>query len=105
MIQPRYSKLSSLGTGALDKKELPTGSSFGGSDLEISQLQISVFPIISSTVLSADNQMRAATLQSSPLLIEAGKIVVVMIWFWCLIGANYCFNLVNSITGYGTQDI
>jgi hypothetical protein len=105
MIQPRYSKLSSLGTGASDKKGLATGKSFGGSDFETSQLQAPMFPIVSSTVLRADDQLPATTLQPSPLVVEAGKIVVVTIWFWCLIGANYCFDLVSSIAGYGSQDI
>lgn len=105
MIQPRYSKLSCLGTGTVVKKRLPTGRGFGGSDLEITQLQTSAFSIVSSTVLRADDQLPVATLQSSPLVIEAGKIIVVMIWFWCLIGANYCFDIINAIAGYGSQDI
>ena len=105
MIQPRYSKLSSLGTGTSNKQRLSTGNGFGVSNLEISQLQASVFPIVSSTVLRADDLLPVATLVSSPLVIEAGKIIVVTIWFWCLIGANYCFDLVNQIAGYGSQDI
>ncbi len=105
MKQPRYSKLSSLGICASGKKGLATGKGFGGSDLKISQLQTSAFPIVSSTVLRADDQILAPTLQPSPLVVEAGKIVIVMVWFWCLIGANYCFDLVSSITGYGSQDI
>jgi hypothetical protein len=105
MIQPRYSKLSFLGTGTVVKKGLPSGSSFGGSDLKTAQLQTSVFPIVSSTLLRADNQLPVATLQSSPLVIEVGKIIVVMIWFWCLIGANYCIDIINTTAGYGSQDI
>ena len=105
MIHPRYSKLSFLGTGTVAKKGLPTGRGFGRSDLKITQLQTSVLPIVSSTVLRADDRLPIATLQSPPLVIEAGKIIVVTIWFWCLIGANYCVDLVNSIAGYGSQDI
>ena len=105
MRQPRYSKLSSLEIGASNRKGSPTGRGFGGSDLKLDRLQTSAFPIVSSSVLMSNDLTPVASLQSAPLVVEVGKIVVVTIWFWCLIGANFCFEAIGSIVCYGTQDI
>jgi hypothetical protein len=84
MIQPRYSRLSSFAESSLIRQSLPTGNGFGGV---------------------ADYAIPVYIEQPSPFVVEVGKIFVVAIWFWCLIGADFCFSMISTIVRYGAQDI
>jgi hypothetical protein len=105
MIKPRHARLSSLAKISLTRSKLPTGSSFGGSRLKINQSEELVFSIVSDSVLIANYPTSVYLEPPSPLVIEVGKIIVVAIWFWCLIGANFCFDSISTAVGYGTEDI
>jgi hypothetical protein len=105
MIQPRYSRLSSFAESSLIRQSLPTGNGFGGSTLNLTQSQELVFAIASSSVSVADYAIPVYIEQPSPFVVEVGKIFVVAIWFWCLIGADFCFSMISTIVRYGAQDI
>jgi hypothetical protein len=113
MIKPRHSRLRPLATSVRIQRNLPTGSSFSGSSLSIIQPEKLVFSIVTDAVsISEDPKLASipqsggyANEQQSPLVIEVGKILVVAIWFWCLIGANFCFDSLNTIVRYCIQDI
>jgi hypothetical protein len=72
-----------------------------------------VFSIVTDSVSISDHTTIPPIPQSggyandkqSPLVVEAGKILVVAIWFWCLIGANFCFDSLSTIVRYCLQDI
>jgi hypothetical protein len=105
MIQPRYSRLSALSKKTLISQNLPTGNDFGGSKLQTTQPQELVFSIVTDSVSVSDYTIPIKIEQPSPLVVEVGKIVIVAIWFWCLIGANFCFDSVSNILDYGARDI
>ena len=105
MIQPRYSKLRPASIGSEIHRNLPTGKSFSGSNLDPLQSAEIVFSIVSDVVLIADYPEAGWTEPRSPLIVEAGKIVVCAIWFWCLIGADFCADSVNTVITYCIQDI
>jgi hypothetical protein len=121
MIDPRSSRLLPVSTGATTQKNLPTGNNFSGSSLSSIQPETSVFSIVTDSVSISDRttippipQSRGycegkrdliTNEQQSPLVVEAGKILVVAIWFWCLIGANFCFDSLSTIVRYCLQDI
>jgi hypothetical protein len=121
MIKPRYSRLLPLSTSTRIQRNLPTGNSFSGSNLSIIQSEKLAFSIVTDAVLISEDptlasipqsggyckSKRSATAneQQSPLVIEAGKILVVAIWFWCLIGANFCLDSLSTIVRYWIQDI
>ena len=121
MIDPRSSRLLPVETGASTQRNLPTGNNFSGSSLSSIQQETSVFSIVTDSVSISDHKTipsipqsggycegkRSATAneQQSPLVVEAGKILVVAIWFWCLIGANFCFDSLSTIVRYFLQDI
>ncbi len=121
MIEPRSSRLLPASTGFKIQRNLPTGKSFSGSSLSIIQPDKLVFSIVTDSVSISDHPTIPAIPQSggyckgkrsatanepqSPLVLEAGKILVVAIWFWCLIGANFCFDSISTIFRYCIQDI
>jgi hypothetical protein len=105
MMHPRFSLLTDLVTSPLVQKPLPTGNGFGGSNLKIDQLSECVFPIVSSSVSFSDCPVPSEIKQSSPLVIEVGKIVLLALWFWCLIGADFCADRIGMIAAFSAQDI
>lgn len=121
MIDPRSSKLRPRSTTAGIHRNLPTGKNFSGSSLRMIQPEKLVFSIVTDTISVSDHTRLGSIPQSggyctskrdptaneqqSPLVIEAGKILVVAIWFWCLIGANFCFDSFSTIVRYCLQDI
>jgi hypothetical protein len=129
MIEPRSSRLRPLSTSDSIHRNLPTGKSFSGSTLSTIQSEKLVFSIVTNSVSVSEHTIVASISQSggyriwrkpavgtskrsatandrqSPLVVEAGKILVVAIWFWCLIGANFCFDSLSTIVRYCIQDI
>jgi hypothetical protein len=113
MIEPRSSRLRPLSTSDSIHRNLPTGKSFSGSSLSTIQPEKLVFSIVPDSVSVSDHTTLVSISQSggyaneqqSPLVIEAGKILVVAIWFWCLIGANFCFDSLSTVVRYCIQDI
>jgi hypothetical protein len=105
MLQPHSSGLSQLVTSPLSRTKLPTGKSFGSSTLNLFPLQELVLPIAIDSESIADNTSAIDQQQPRSLAIEVGKIVVVALWFWCLVGANFCFDTINSIANFRTPDI
>lgn len=106
MLQPHSSaRLSSCRTSSLVPQILPTGNGFGGSSLKNIRFQTLVLPIGSSCILSSDRQRSISTKQQSPLVIEVGKIVLLAVWLWCLIGANFCYDSLSSIASLDAQDV
>jgi hypothetical protein len=105
MQHPRYPRLSSLVTTPLAKHVLPTGKWFGCSTLNINQVPSSVFPLVSSAIFIAECTPPVIVKQSSPLIIEVGKILLLALWLWCSIGANFCFNSINALAAYCTSDV
>jgi hypothetical protein len=121
MIESRSSRLRLRPTGAGIQRNLPTGKNFSGSSLSIIQPEKLVFSIVTDTVSGSDHPTIGSSLQSegyctskrdpianeqqSPLVVEAGKILVVAVWFWCLIGANFCFDSLSTIVRYCLQDV
>ena len=105
MIEPRSSRLRPCPTSASIQKNLPTGKNFSGSSLSVIQPEKLVFSIVTDTISVSDHTRLGSSEQQSPLVIEAGKILVVAIWFWCLIGANFCFDSFSTIVRYCVQDI
>ena len=105
MIDPRSSRLHPHSKSVRIHRNLPTGKNFSGSSLSTIQPEKLVFSIVTDTVSVSDHPTLASIEQQSPLVIEAGKILVVAIWFWCLIGANFCFDSLSMIVRYWIQDI
>jgi hypothetical protein len=104
MIQPRSSRLSPRSTNTQILQELPTGNGFGGSNLNATQAEELVFAIVSDSASIADYQIPVLIEQPSPLVIEAGKIAVTAVWLWCLIGADFCVDLIGTIVSYCSQE-
>lgn len=105
MRQPHHSRLSPRSKNNEFQRDLPTGSSFGGANFNIIQSEELVFSIVSDSVLIADYTTPVQIEQPSPLVIEVGKIFVSTIWFWCLIGANYCFDSISTVVRYCIPDL
>jgi hypothetical protein len=113
MIEPRYSRLLPVSTSSGIQRNLPTGKNFSGSSLRSIQSDKLLFSIVTDSISISDHTALASIPQSggytkeqrSPLIIEAGKILIVAIWFWCLIGANFCFDSFSTIVRYCIQDI
>lgn len=105
MIQPRYSRLSSHSSSPMFRRNVATGRGFGGSSLKLNQSPELVFSIVSNSVSISEYKILDCETKTSLFVIEAGKIILVAIWFWCLIGANFCFDGLNTILNYGTQDL
>ncbi len=105
MLQPRLSRLSSLVKSPLVRQSLPTGNGFGGSSLNIIPAQSLVFSIVGDSVLMPEDTSPISIQQPSVLVLEVGKIVLLAVWFWCLIGANFCLDRINAISCACAQDI
>jgi hypothetical protein len=105
MIQPRYPRLSSLAKSSLTSQNIPTGNGFGGSSLSVTQPEELVFSIVTDSISISPYTTPVCVEQPSPLVLEVGKIVVVALWFWCLIGANFCLDSISTIVNNGAQDI
>jgi hypothetical protein len=106
MLQPYSFRSSQLVTSPIPKTQLPTGKSFGGSKLSLRPLQELVLPLAIDVESIADNHPRStAEPQPASLAIEVGKIVAVTLWFWCLLGANFCCDRISSIANVGTPDV
>jgi hypothetical protein len=91
-------------TTPLVRQALPTGTGFGGSSLNIVRLQKLGFEIVSSSRRSAAH-INNRTQPWSSLLIEVGKIFLLTLWLWCAIGFNSCFNGIDALANYSTQDV
>jgi hypothetical protein len=104
MLEPRYSRLSSLRTSPIARQILPTGNGFGGSNFKSVRFEVVALPVIISSTSILDRST-PIELQSSPLLVEVGKIFLLACWLWCSIGANFCLNSVGAIVDFCTQDI
>ncbi|AFY93987.1 hypothetical protein [Chamaesiphon minutus] len=105
MLQPHSSGLSQLVTSSLARTKLPTGKSFGSSTLKVVPLSELMLPIAIDSESMADRTSEIAQQQPSSLAIEVGKIVVVALWFWCLVGANFCFDTINSISNFRPSEV
>jgi hypothetical protein len=93
MLQPRYSKQSSFIANPIVCHSLPTGKGFGGSNL---QLDGDRFPVAQIAPFMAP----IAAPQQLPLVAEFGKIVFLAAMFWCLLGINFCVNLIAAISNF-----
>jgi hypothetical protein len=106
MIKPRHFRLFSSTTASQKCQVLPTGKSFGGSSLQVNLPEEWMLPIMStSSMLMEENPQSTVTEKTSPLIVEVGKIFVLALWLWCLIGANFCTNSLNAIASFRTQNI
>lgn len=103
MLEPRYSRLSSLATSPISHQVLPTGNGFGRSNLQIDRLPGRVVSVVISS--AAISEPSTPVEKSSLLIIEVGKIFLLACWLWCSIGANFCLDSVSAVVGFGTQDI
>jgi hypothetical protein len=103
MLDPRYSRLSSLATSPISHQTLSTGNGFGSSNLQIDRLSQRVVSVVISSTAISDRSTSVE--KSSPLIIEVGKIFLLACWLWCSIGANFCLDSVSAIVGFGAQDI
>jgi hypothetical protein len=104
MLEPRYSRLSALTTSSIARQILPTGNGFGGSNFKSRRFQVEALPVIISSTSILDRST-PIELQTSPLFIEVGKIILLACWLWCSIGANFCLNSVGAVVDFCTQDI
>jgi hypothetical protein len=80
MLQPHHSKLSAPGLSHPRQEMLPTGNNFGGSNLPVLPSKISTpVDLVSRFVLIAQ--------ELSELSIQLFSLILVTIWFWCLLAA------------------
>ena len=80
MLQPHNSKLSHEGLRYPLRQMLPTGNSFGGANLTTQPSKIfTPADLLSNFVLLSQ--------KSSELLIQLFSLILVTIWFWCLLAA------------------
>jgi hypothetical protein len=103
MLQPRYSKPSFFITNPPVRQSLPTGKGFGGSNLNLDRDGELVLPRAHPAISIAASPQPVAAQQQSPLLVEFVKIVCLGLWFWCLLGANFCVNCVGAIANVDSQ--
>ncbi|WP_310427657.1 hypothetical protein [Chamaesiphon sp. VAR_48_metabat_135_sub] len=106
MLRPHYLRLSSFAKSSPIEQTFPTGKGFGGSSLlRIVPDRDRVFPIVSDSISFVDPTPSICIQASSPLIIEVSKIFLLALWFWCSIGADFCFNSVSSIGGSYNRDV
>lgn len=103
MSQPRHP--TSAFVTPLVRSALPTGKGFGGSNLNVFQCPELLVPSIDGSVVNAGYPVSIYTQQSSPLIVKVGKILVLSLWLWFAIGADFCLNSVRTISTYKTQDV
>jgi hypothetical protein len=78
MLQPHYSKLSHRELSHPQRRLLPTGSNFGGSNLNaLPSARFTLAEIISKLALFVE--------KSSELLIQLLSLILVTVWFWGLL--------------------
>lgn len=82
----------------------PTGIGFGCSNLKI-DIQSNVLPIVGSSPISVDCTPPVSISPQSPLVVEVGKIALLILWFWCSIGARFCLSSIATIVSNSTQDV
>jgi hypothetical protein len=104
MSEPRHPRLSAFAT-PLVRSKLPTGNGFGVSNLKVFRCPGLVFPLANNSVMGAEHPVSIRTQQSAPFIVKVGQIFLLVLWLWCAIGADFCFNSVRSIATYGTQDV
>jgi hypothetical protein len=80
MLQPYHSKSFPQGLSHPLRETLPTGNNFGGSNLITLPSKIFSPTEIVSNFVSIGRK-------SSELLIQLLSLILVTIWFWCLLGA------------------
>ncbi len=103
MLQPRYSKPSLFITNPPIRQSLPTGKGFGGSNLNLDRDGELVLPLANPVIPIAVCPQPVAAQPQSLLLVEFVKIVGLALWFWCLLGANFCVNCVGAIANVDPQ--
>ena len=103
MSQPRH-PISAFTTRSIGSA-LPTGTGFGGSNLNVFRRSELLVPSNDGSVVNAQYSVPIYTKQSSLLIVKVGKIFVLSLWLWCAIGADFCFNSVRAISTYKTQDV
>jgi hypothetical protein len=100
MLDPHQARSSISVTSRLVTQNLATGNSFGSSSLKIVRYPVLVFSIANDVAGARSTHPP----QSSSLVIEVGKIILLALWFWCAIGANFCADLISDLVGIYTQD-
>ena len=105
MIQRRHATSSTLILSPLVQPKPPTGNGFGCSNLKVERLEASGLPIVSGSTMSVNCAPPASISPQSPLVVEVGKIALLVLWFWCSIGARFCLNSISTIAGCFTQDV
>jgi hypothetical protein len=105
MLQHNYSKLSSLESSRRSHQLLSTGNAFGASNLKLDRFEDLVVAIVSSSEPISD---RTPSIEhrrsSSPLVIRAGKIILLSCWLWGSIGVTFCSNNISAIACSFSQD-
>jgi hypothetical protein len=105
MIQRRYSQSSTLTASHLVRPTLPTGKGFGYSNLQLVRLPELVAEIaIDATICEVAIEPIGAE-ESSPLIVKVGQIALLVCWFWCSIGANFCIKSISAIATYSAKDL
>jgi hypothetical protein len=105
MLQHNYFKLSSLESSRRSQQLLPTGNAFGASNLKLERSEDLVIAIASSSEPTPERTSSIEHRRStSPLVIRAGKIVLLSCWLWCSIGVNFCSNNISAIACSFSQD-
>jgi hypothetical protein len=81
MLQPHHSKLSHQELSHLHRQMLPTGNSFAGSNL------LRTLPSKRFTPNEFASRFVSIVQELSELSIQLFSLIVVTIWFWCLLAA------------------
>ncbi len=103
MLKQRCSKLPPLEFIRCSQQILPTGNGFGGSNLKLHLPEQSILPIVASAEVIPD-LAPSIDAPPSPLVIEAGKILLLACWLWCSLGANFCSESITAIVCSLSQD-
>jgi hypothetical protein len=80
MLQPYHSKSSQQGLSHPHLKTLPTGNSFGGSNLYI-------LPSKRFIPIGLGSRFVLIAQELAELSIQLFSLILVTIWFWCLLAA------------------
>ena len=104
MLPHNYSKLSSLKSSRRSQQLLPTGNAFGASNLKLERSKDLVDAIVSSSEPIQDRTSSIEYRSSSPLALNAGKIILLSCWLWCSIGVTFCSNNISAIAFSFSQE-
>jgi hypothetical protein len=88
----------------MSPKLLPTGKSFGGSDLRCDLAPQVFLPFESSSSIDC-GPGEIALQPAAPLIITVGKILLCAVWFWCLAGANFFIQTIDAIVTPFSPDL